>query len=347
MAKKILFIYTNFSTFVKTDFEILSEVHSVMCYQFKPVKGLLKTAWQMQRQFFFLLFNIWKFDAVFIWFADYHSLMPVLMAKLTGKKSFVVIGGYDICRVRSLNYGVFTSKFRSIFALYSMKYCSLNFTVSKYVDRRLKWILPNSNREMIYNSVRLKNENINNDKKKLVLTVGQINNQQTFFRKGIDTFIEVARKRPDYDFIVVGIDQNNFKDLLSDIPANLVLFNKIDQQDLIKYYSKAKYYAQFSRMDTFCLTLAESMLFGCYPIITNEGGMPEVIGKYGIIVKRDSSEIASILKNTIIPIETNYNIIHHVRNNFSPKIREQLILKLISKNFNSTNHERTILQSDL
>jgi glycosyltransferase involved in cell wall biosynthesis len=337
MKKKILFIYTNYSTFVKTDFEILASEHEVSKYQFKPVKGLLNTAWQMFRQLFYLLLNIRKFDAVFIWFADYHSLLPVLFAKILGKKSFVVIGGYDICRVRSLNYGVFTSKFRSIFAFYSMKYCFLNLTVSKYVDRRLKWILPDSNREMIYNSVRLKNENINTDKKKLVLTVGQINNRQTFFRKGIDTFVEVARKRPDYDFIVVGIDQNNFKDLLRDTPANLVLFNKIEQQDLIKYYSKAKYYAQFSRMDTFCLTLAESMLFGCYPIITNEGGMPEVIGKHGKIVKRDSSEVASIIENTIISIETNHNIIDHVSNNFSPKIREQLILKLISKNFNSTN----------
>jgi hypothetical protein len=85
MAKKILFVYTNYSTFVKTDFEILSEMHSVKPYQFKPVKGLLKTAWQMLLQLLFLLLNIWKFDAVFIWFADYHSFLPVLFAKLTGK----------------------------------------------------------------------------------------------------------------------------------------------------------------------------------------------------------------------------------------------------------------------
>ena len=44
MKKNILFVYTNYSTFVKTDFGILSEKHEVVKYQFKPVKGLLKTA---------------------------------------------------------------------------------------------------------------------------------------------------------------------------------------------------------------------------------------------------------------------------------------------------------------
>ena len=73
MKKKILFIYTNYSTFVKTDFEILSSQHDVIKYQFKPVKGLLKTAFQLIKQKIFLLINIWKFDAVFIWFADYFS----------------------------------------------------------------------------------------------------------------------------------------------------------------------------------------------------------------------------------------------------------------------------------
>src|SRR5690554_185127 len=155
--KKILFIYTNFSSFVKTDWEILSKYHQVTKYQYKPVKGLVKTAIQFIRQFFYLLFQLWKFDAVFVWFADYHSFMPVLFAKLTGKKSFVVVGGYDICRIKSLNYGVFISRFRGFFAYQSMKYCSCNLTVSNYVDRKVKWVVPYSKRKLIYNSVRLEN----------------------------------------------------------------------------------------------------------------------------------------------------------------------------------------------
>ena len=72
MKKKILFIYTNYSTFVRTDFDILASEHEVIKYQYKPVKGLPKTAVQFLKQLFYLVFNIWKFDVVFIWFADYH-----------------------------------------------------------------------------------------------------------------------------------------------------------------------------------------------------------------------------------------------------------------------------------
>ena len=106
--KKILFTYSTLSTFVKTDFEILSEKHVVTRYQFKPVKGLINTALQFGKQFIFLLFGIWKFDMVFIWFADFHSFLPVLFAKILNKKSVVVIGGYDVVKMPKLNFGVLT-----------------------------------------------------------------------------------------------------------------------------------------------------------------------------------------------------------------------------------------------
>lgn len=335
MAKSILFIYTNFSTFVKTDFEILSEEHSVKRYQFKPAKGLLKTAWQMFRQLLFLLLNIWRFDAIFIWFADYHSFLPVLFAKLIGKKSFVVIGGYDICRIPSLKYGVFVSKFRGFFALNSMKYSTSNLTVSNYVDRRLRWILPESNHKMIYNCVNLANDKPITQKRNLVLTVGQINNEQTFFRKGIDTFIEVAKRAPEIEFMIIGFYKEELMHLIPDMPTNLTLLKKVNQHELIKYYSEAKIYAQFSRMDTFCLTLAEAMLFGCYPIITNEGGMPEVIGRFGEITARNADHISERIKTQIGLKDVHQDFTNHIKTKFSPETRKSLILNHISVFFNT------------
>ena len=94
--KSILFVYTGFSTFVKNDFHILSSAHTVEKYQFAPVKGISKNAWQMFKQLFFLLIHGWKYDVFYCWFADYHSFLPVLFAKIFGKKAFVVIGGYDV-----------------------------------------------------------------------------------------------------------------------------------------------------------------------------------------------------------------------------------------------------------
>ena len=115
--KHVLFVYVNFSPFVKADFEILSEFANVSKYEFKPGRGIISTGIKLLKQFLFLIINIWRFDTVFIWFADYHSLLPVLFALMFGKKSFVVIGGYEVARIKSLNYGALCSGLRAFFAL--------------------------------------------------------------------------------------------------------------------------------------------------------------------------------------------------------------------------------------
>ncbi len=326
-VNKILFIYQKEWSFVRTDLEILSAKYHLTRYQFKPVKGLIRTAFEMLKQILFLLFNIWKFDSVFIWFADYHSFLPVLFAKLTGKRSYVVIGGYDICRIKSLNYGVFITKFRGFFASQSMKMCTCNLTVSNYVDRKVKWIFPKAKTQLIYNSVRLANDVTEGKKKDIILTVGQIDNIQTFLRKGIDTFIEVAKLLPEYKFIVVGIDPGKFQHYLSNISDNIIFYQRVQQNELIKFYADAKIYAQFSRMDTFCLTLAEAMLFECIPVITNEGGMPEVAGTTGAIVKRDSDLISKVIRNKIVMCNSSKNAKDRIHENFTIDIREKKILK--------------------
>ena len=304
MAKKILFVYTNFSTFVKTDFEILSEEYSVNRYQFKPVKGLLRTAIQMLRQLVFLLLNIWKFDAAFIWFADYHSFLPVLFAKLTGKKSFVVIGGYDVVKMPKLNYGVFTSKFRGFCAIYSMKNSSLNLAVSKNVERKVRWIAKKSNTQLIYNCVNIsENKNIQPEKENLVITVGLIDSERTYFIKGIDTFIEVARLLPETKFMVIGMSENLPAHIINNRPGNMEFVGRVNHDDLETFYKKAKIYCQFSRSESFGVAIVEAINFGCVPFVTNVGGMPELVEKTGRIVKR----ILGIISSQISEVVLNYS----------------------------------------
>jgi glycosyltransferase involved in cell wall biosynthesis len=304
MAKKILFVYTNYSTFVKTDFEILSEMHSVKPYQFKPVKSLLKTAWQMLLQLLFLLLNIWKFDAVFIWFADYHSFLPVLFAKLTGKKSFVVIGGYDVVKMPKLNYGVFTSKFRGFCAVYSMKNSSLNLAVSKNVGRKVRWIAKKSNTQLIYNCVNIsENKNIQPEKENLVITVGLIDSERTYYIKGIDTFIEVAKLLPEFKFKVIGMSENLPAQIINNRPDNMEFVGRVNHDELQNYYKKAKIYCQFSRSESFGVAVVEAINFECIPIVTNVGGMPELVGKTGRIVKR----IPGIISSQISEVVLNYS----------------------------------------
>lgn len=292
MQKKILFVYTNFSTFVRTDFDILSEVHQVTKYQYQPVKGLVKNAREFTRQFFYLLFNIWRFDAVFIWFADYHSFLPVLFARIASRKSFVVIGGYDVAKIPEWEYGVFTNRLRGFCAAFSMRACSLNLAVSRYVERKVRRIAPKNKIKLIYNCVNLQDKHQEKiEKENLVITVGLIDSKRSYVLKGIDTFVETARLLPEIQFMIIGMSDETQKALLPEKPENLKIAGLVKHEDLVTYYKKAKVYCQLSRSESFGVAVVEAITFGCVPIVTNVGGLPELVNDKNLIVKRNSNEI--------------------------------------------------------
>lgn len=330
--KKILFVYITLTTFVKTDLDILSEKYLVTKYQFKPQKGPFKVGFEMIKQFVFLLINIWKFDAIYIWFADSHSFLPVFFAHIFRKKSYLVIGGFDVARLRSLHYGVFTSRIRGFFAIFSMNYCTLNLTVSKYVDRKVKWIARKSNTYLLYNCIEFdeKSNQLKLKKEDLIVTVGVIEKEQTYYLKGIDSFIDVARMLPQYKFLIIGINKEKLAHLLINLPDNLIFKKKIPHHELIEYYKKAKIYCQFSRSESFGISIVEAMNFECLPVVTNVGGMPEVVGKTGEITKRDLGIISNKIKKGIndysfFNIEAKQRIV----TNFNRTLREESIIKIL------------------
>ena len=331
MKKKILFIYTNYSTFVKTDFEILASEHEVSKYQFKPVRGILKTAIQLIKQKIFLFINIWKFDAVFVWFADYHSFLPVLFAKILGKKSFVVIGGYDVANIPELKYGSLSSPLRKMFTLFSIRNASLCIPVVENLEKKVKEIAPKATTKTIYTGYQLDFEKISELKKereKWVLTVSITNNRQRFLIKGLDRFRELAESLPDFNFCVVGVSEEA-KQLFNPIPNNLVLLPPLNQSELTEYYVKASFYAQFSRSEGLPNALCEAMLYGCIPLGLDVGGISTAIGKEGFVMNAwdVNSAVDFILKN--------HNMLNRevfkkqIEDKFDLKFRQEKLLELI------------------
>jgi glycosyltransferase involved in cell wall biosynthesis len=330
--KSILFVYTSLSTFVNNDLSILSSTHVVEKYHFAPVKGIAKNSLQIFKQLIFLLIFGWKFDLFYCWFADYHSYLPVLFAKIFRKKSVVVIGGYDVCRIRKLKYGAFCTPFRGWFCRSSMRMASCILPVSGHVDRKAKAIAPLTKRKMIYNCVTFDGPEVNTPfKTDTILTVGLINNERTFFLKGIDTFIETARILPELKFEIVGINKSRLAHKLGNLPVNLTLYDKVKPEELKDFYQKAKIYCQFSRSESFGVSIAEAMIFGAFPIVTREGGMPEVIGTVGSIIERDPQLIAGIIRDRILKEgDPDKNAIRkQVTDLFSYQKRTESLLNLI------------------
>ena len=288
MARRALFIYTHPSTFVKGDITILKKRYDVTeyCLRNQPKKVLPLS---LVKQFFYLLFNIYRYNLVYIWFADYHSLFPVLFSRLTGKNCFLVIGGYDVCREKKYGYGSFSNRLRGSFAYLSMRYATQNLCVSKNIERIVAAIAPKSNHTTVYNGVSIKSEfDGTQSKERIVLCVALVSTLQAFYIKGIDRYNSLAEEMSDTHFTLVGCSPDIFTKAGVKKAKNLRIIPALEHSKLALLFSKAKVYCQLSRRESFSLALAEAMYHNCIPVITNTGGMPEVTGGLGYCISPEA-----------------------------------------------------------
>jgi glycosyltransferase involved in cell wall biosynthesis len=279
---RVLLVYKSFSLFVRKDYETLSSMARVKKLKSSFSKHVLYFIWGWVSQFFALLFHIWRTDVVYCWFADYHAFLPALFCRLTGKKFFVVLGGYDVTHVKELDYGAFNRKFRGYCAGFAMRAATLNLPVAgslgvaareRMGDIRMK-VVPTGYDPGFYKPIR--------EKERVVLTVSITDSKQRFLVKGIDRFIELAGYMPEFRFVIVGMPESS-RELAGNVPANLEIHPPLDQEKLKVWYDRSMFYAQFSRSEGLPNAVCEAMLMKCIPLGMQSGGIPDAIGDAGLV----------------------------------------------------------------
>lgn len=332
---RVLFIYKVLSSFVKKDLEILSQDNEVVEFEFVPVHGV-KVLGQFLKQFIYLIFNGHKYDAFYIWFADDHAFLPALFSKLFGKKSFLVIGGYDSARDIALNYGVFVNKIRGVLALQAMKWSSVNIAVSNHVLKKINAILSRTDNVMIHNCVSLDYYSFSKKPdSEYIITIAKVSNKRTLLIKGIDTFLQLANRLPTRKFKIIGleIDKIELKKLGYFVPENVTIYSGLPHNELVTHLMSSKIYCQFSRQESFGLSVAESVAYGCIPIVTRTGGLTEVVGDFGYYVPRDVARISEIVNvisdKPTLSIEELHRQQKYINNKFGVRNRSQKLIELI------------------
>lgn len=282
--QSVLFVYVNYSSFVKADFEILSTFANVTKYQFKPGKGVFRTGIELLKQFIYLIFNSLSYDTFFIWFGDYHSLLPVLFAKILRKKSFVVIGGYDVSTLSEFKYGAFSSPLRAFFTRNTFKFVGRSFPVAEALRKKLFEINPETIAETLAtNCDSVKFCFSKYDRPKRILTISGTENKQRLMVKGLDRFRELAICLPEFEFLIVGVGETA-KAYFEPLPENLIFLPPQPFDQLTSAYENASFYAQLSRSEGLPNALCEAMLCGCIPVGTNVGDIQVTIGDAGLTI---------------------------------------------------------------
>lgn len=122
--------------------------------------------------------------------------------------------------------------------------------------------------------------------------------------KGIYEFAELARRLPEYSFVLVVSDSQQAVDkFVNQVQASKNLNVFAQQNNLHPFYHKAKLLLSLSNpkqwIETFGLTIVEAMYYGIPAIVPNVGGPTEIVedGKSGYITDvHDIDDITQKIK---------------------------------------------------
>lgn len=323
--KIALVYYGHFSSFIEKDYDILSSSHEVEKVSFSGFRDAAKLAGA-----------IMNCRLVLIWFAGGHAALAVLLSWLLGKKSIIVVGGFDVACIPQINYGRFTqSTTRRLLTKYALKFADrvLVFDPSLKDDAIKNAGIDGHNIDYLPTGFKSSEFFPKGEKEPLVLTVAMGESWERALIKGIDVFVKSAKYLPAISFKVIGIGGEASLRLKENALKNVEFTGHVSQEELISSYQRAKVYCQLSMREGLPNALCEAMLCECIPVGTDRNGIPRAIGDTGFIVpygdaKAAAEAISNALKDTGIKGK---NARERIIELFPEKRREDGLLQAINE----------------
>lgn len=317
MRKKLIYIHTGVSSFVQKDIDILESKFDLEIHYFSlKSKSLLPLSFL--KEFFFILGKTLNSKVWIIQFAGYQSFLPVILGKVFFKKTVLILGGTDCVGFPSIRYGSFCNKSLKPFTSFSLRFASLLLPVDEtlaeyeytYQDQdfpkqgfkyHVKGI--ETPYKVIYNGFELEKWLPGKKEANTFVTVAA--NLSTRFGlqlKGVDLICAVAPYFPKCEFYIVG-----GKGINTELPENVKLINHIPNKELTNFIGTKEFYLQLSMSEGFPNALAEAMLCGCIPIVTNVGAMPMMVEDSGFILKKkDLNALIDLIQSALNDTQKEY-----------------------------------------
>jgi len=271
-----------------------------------------------------ILFNavpkIMMSDGVLIWFADVHAVIPILLSKLFYKKSVVAIGGFEVCNMPEINYGMMREPigWRGKICQWVIKNADICIVpCQSYYDKSLPYVIDEKRLcivpDCVETGVPLTMRNYN--KRNLVLMVAQAD-ESRYLLKGIPCYNEIAGKISSASFYLIG----KYDETVKEKYHNIHYLGQLSHEEVFYWMNLSKVYCQLSATESFGVSILESMSMGCIPIATNVDNLIEIIDTNGIVVDRDCLNAANSVELALL--KSSYELHKLISKNTIDKIKE-------------------------
>lgn len=322
-----MFVYYQLASFVRSDLEILKR-HFV-------VRELKITTFRNPLNILKLFMEIACNDVVYTWFAGTNAFLSVLFSMLLRKKSLVVVGGYDVVYIPEIDYGELKSLLGRFRVRFVLEQASKILPFSVYAKERVLGITKKVKMYMIPLACdTYKFRPASKRKENLVITVCVVN-ENNIKRKGLKTFIETAKLLPDIKFVIIGPHKDNSIAYLREIsPKNVEFTGYVADEELIRWYQKARVYCQLSYEEGEGAggALGEAMACECIPVVSEKAvALRETVNHCGFYVPYGNADATA--KAISQAINSSATLGEKARKrmleNFSIKKRETQLVKII------------------
>jgi len=268
MASEVLVVYPHRSPFIDQDVRILESMFDVSTLEYRH-----------RRDRFMLLRRLIGTQVVIAWFALGYAYAIVRLRHIHRAGSILIAGGWDVESRPELQYGEMQSEKRLRRTSFALTTADRVLAVSSFTLHRVLTWAPTARADVLYHGFDPSVFTPEDGGRAGVLTVSRVS-LGTWKLKGLSVFVEAARRLPQVPFTVVG-DIDPSIGWLPPTPPNLKFTGYLPQDRLIELYRRTRVYAQLSAVESFGCALAEAMLCGCVPVVTDRGALLEVVGVVG------------------------------------------------------------------
>ncbi|MCF7919142.1 MAG: glycosyltransferase family 4 protein [Candidatus Cloacimonetes bacterium] len=330
--KKLLLVSAYTSPFIQTDQKILSRHYLVKHVGIQKHK---KNPFSYLLLVFTLGWEVFHTDIVYCWFSDFRARAAVFYAKLFGKRSLVLVGGYEL-----QNYALEGDSIGNLKYVSHLRYCLQNADIvaalSDFYRQKLESLNIRNKCELHTLYIAVPSPSLPKilNKHNLVITVCAGDTEKRIRIKGIDVFVKTAALLPQVEFAIIGPGRHLAEAIKRLITSeNVKIIPPLSSAELAEYYLSARIYCQFSRFESFGSAVVEAMMCQCLPVVSDIPALRERVDKFGLILKDWDEHLGAELIAEALKAEPDKTreAAEWVKSMFSIESKEQELLNILAK----------------